>query len=432
MIIGLAYLGGLIVLLALGIHIATAIFATALFNDAIGLNILPNMIGSTMWTTMNEFLLIAIPLFILLGEILTRSGVADRMYQALAAWLQWLPGGLLHTNIVTCALFAATSGSSVATSATVGTVALPTMQRLHYRERLVLGSIAAGGTLGILIPPSINMVVYGALAEVSVGKLFAAGIIPGILVTLIIMIIIVILALLGKVTDNKTDKLIIPLLARLMLLVDIIPVVFIFTLVMGSIYLGFATPTEAAALGVIGALAIAALNRTLTIAMLHEAFLSALKTTAMVLLVVVGAFVLNFSLSITGVPQALSEYVRDLALSKYATIWVLVLFYLILGCFLEAIAMMVTTVGIVVPLIVSLGFDPLWFGIFMTMMMELALITPPVGLNLFVAQNIRLSKGNIADVYIGVLPFAAAMMIFVALLIYFPDLALWLPSKIFD
>ncbi|MFU2045272.1 TRAP transporter large permease [Bordetella bronchiseptica] len=430
MLLGALYFGGLVLFLMAGIHVASAIFMTAVVSDWMSMQVLPSMIGNTMWSTMNEFLLVAIPLFILLGEILTRSGVADRMYKALAAWLQWLPGGLLHTNIATCALFAATSGSSVATSATVGTVALPTLQRLDYRERLVLGSIAAGGTLGILIPPSINMVVYGALAEVSVGKLFAAGIVPGIIVLLLMMAVIVIMALLGKVAPDN-EKLIIPLAMRLKLLIDVLPVVFIFGLVMGGIYLGIATPTEAAALGVVGAIAIAAANRTLSVAMLHAAFLSALRTTAMVVLVVTTAFVLNFSLSLAGIPQALSEYIGQLGWSPTATIWVLVAFYLILGCFLEAIAMMVTTVGVVVPLIVSLGFDPLWFGIFMTMMMELALITPPVGLNLFVAQNIRLSRGGISDVYIGVLPFAFAMMVFVTLLIYFPQIALWLPNRLF-
>jgi len=430
MLLGALYFGGLVLFLMAGIHVASAIFMTAIVSDWMSMQVLPSMIGNTMWSTMNEFLLVAIPLFILLGEILTRSGVADRMYRALAAWLQWLPGGLLHTNVVTCALFAATSGSSVATSATVGTVALPTLQRLGYRERLVLGSIAAGGTLGILIPPSINMVVYGALAEVSVGKLFAAGIVPGIVVLALMMLVIVVMALLGKVSPDN-EKLIIPLMMRLKLLVDVLPVVFIFALVMGGIYLGIATPTEAAALGVVGAIAIAAANRTLSVAMLHAAFLSALRTTAMVVLVVTTAFVLNFSLSLAGIPQALSEYIGQLGWSPIATIWVLVAFYLVLGCFLEAIAMMVTTVGVVVPLIVSLGFDPLWFGIFMTMMMELALITPPVGLNLFVAQNIRLSRGGISDVYIGVLPFALAMMAFVALLIYFPQIALWLPNRLF-
>jgi tripartite ATP-independent transporter DctM subunit len=361
---------------------------------------------------------------------LTRSGVADRMYRALAVWMNWLPGGLLHTNILTCALFAATSGSSVATAATIGTVAQPTLKTLGYNDRMVLGSIAAGGTLGILIPPSINMIVYGALTNVSVGKLFAAGIIPGILLALTMSLMIVVMSIWrGGASERKEPT---PaLVARLRLLLNVVPVLFIFLLVMGSIYLGWATPTEAAAIGIVGALAIAAANGTLSIRMLHEAFLSSVRTTAMVILVITAAFALNFALSLSGLPQQVSTYIRDLHWSPMVTIWVLVLFYLILGCFLEAIAMMVTTVGIVVPLVVSLGFDSLWFGIFMTLMMELALITPPVGLNLYVVQNIRITKGNINDVFIGVVPFVVAMLIFVAILIYFPGLALWLPGKLF-
>lgn len=430
MLLGLVYLIGLIVFLMTGIHVASAILMTALVSDHFSLQILPNMMGTIVWNTMNEFLLVAIPLFILLGEILTRSGVADRMYGALSIWLRWLPGGLLHTNIVTSALFAATSGSSVATAATVGTVALPTLKALGYQEKLVLGSIAAGGTLGILIPPSINMVVYGALTETSIGKLFAAGLVPGLALTLMMMAVIVVMALTMKVAP-KSEKRAMSLALRLKMLLDILPVMGIFTLIMGSIYLGLATPTEAAAIGVVGALGLAAFNRSLSVAMLHAAFLASLRTTAMVILVVMAAFVLNFALSMAGIPQQLSEYVRDMNLSPIATIWALVIFYLFLGCFLEAMAMMVTTVGVVVPLVVSLGFDPLWFGIFMVLMMEMALITPPVGLNLFVAQNIRLSKGSITDVYIGALPFVLTMLLLVTLLIYFPGIALWLPNKMF-
>jgi len=427
----LAYMLGLIVFLFTGMHVASAIFLTAFVSDAMTIGVLPNMAGNIVWNTMTEFLLIAIPLFILLGELLTRSGVADRMYGAVAVWVRRLPGGLLHSNIITCAMFAATSGSSVATAATIGTVALPTFKKLGYDEPLVLGSIAAGGTLGILIPPSITMIVYGALTNVSVGKLFAAGIIPGIILAMLMSGVIVVLALAGKVTQ-KSEHVFIPILQRIRKLVDVLPVMFIFTIVMGSIYLGYATPTEAAAMGVVGAVGIAALNRSLSIRMLHDAFLASLRTTAMVLLVIVAAFLLNFVLSLAGIPQTLSAYVADLKLSPMITIWVLVLFYLILGCFLEAMAMMVTTVGVVVPLVVSLGFDPLWFGIFMTIMMEMALITPPVGLNLYVVQNIRLSKGSINDVFRGVLPFVIAMLIFVAALIYFPEMALWLPRKIFS
>lgn len=430
MMLGILFFAGLLFFLFAGLHVASAIFLTAYVSDALTMGVLPSMVGNITWNTMNEFLLVAIPLFILLGELLTRSGVADRMYRALAVWMNWLPGGLLHTNILTCALFAATSGSSVATAATIGTVAQPTLKTLGYNDRMVLGSIAAGGTLGILIPPSINMIVYGALTNVSVGKLFAAGIIPGILLALTMSLMIVVMSIWrGGASARKEPT---PaLVARLRLLLNVVPVLFIFLLVMGSIYLGWATPTEAAAIGIVGALAIAAANGTLSIRMLHEAFLSSVRTTAMVILVITAAFALNFALSLSGLPQQISTYIRDLHWSPMVTIWVLVLFYLILGCFLEAIAMMVTTVGIVVPLVVSLGFDSLWFGIFMTLMMELALITPPVGLNLYVVQNIRITKGNINDVFIGVVPFVAAMLIFVAILIYFPGLALWLPGKLF-
>ncbi|CAM5194897.1 TRAP transporter large permease protein OS=Castellaniella defragrans OX=75697 GN=HNR28_001078 PE=3 SV=1 [Castellaniella defragrans] len=431
MLSGILFVIAIIAFLAIGIHVASAIFLTAIISDLLGPHILIDMIGNTAWTTMNDYLLVAIPLFILLGEILTKSGVADKMYRALAVWLDWLPGRLLHTNIVTCALFAATSGSSVATAATVGTVSLPTLQKLHYNEKLVLGSIAAGGTLGILIPPSINMIVYGSLADVSVGKLFTAGIIPGLILVLIMMAIIVGFGLVGKVSPayEQGKHTFVQALAQI---VHVLPVAFIFLLIMGSIYLGFATPTEAASLGLMGALVMAAATRSLTIRMINSAILSAMRTTAMVLLVITTAFILNFSISLAGLPQALSQAIKDLGLSAHQTLWILVAFYLILGCFMEAIAMMVTTIGIVVPLIQSLGMDPLWFGIFMTLMMEMALITPPVGLNLFVAQNIRLSRGNISDVYIGVLPFVIAMLIFTAILIYFPDVALWLPDKVFN
>ncbi|WP_341989313.1 TRAP transporter large permease subunit [Azorhizobium sp. AG788] len=430
MAMGLLFTGAIMVFLMAGLHVATAIFFTAYLADWLDMGVLPSMIGNLTWNTMNEFLLVAIPLFILLGELLSRSGVAELMYKGLSVWLRWLPGGLLHTNIVASALFAATSGSTVATAATIGTVAQPTMAKLGYNERMVLGSIAAGGTLGILIPPSINMIVYGALTNVSVGKLFIAGVIPGLALAITMSAIIVVVSLIWG--DSHREEGPLPSLAkRLRMLLDLLPVLFVFALVMGSIYAGLATPTEAAAVGIVGALIIAASNRTLTVAMLHESFLSSVRTTAMVMLVLTTAFVLNFSLSLTGLPQQLSEYIRDLNWSATTTIWMLVLFYLLLGIFIEAMAMMVTTVGIVTPLVVSLGFDPVWFGIFITVMMELAIISPPVGLNLYVVQNLRPVKGSINDVFIGVLPFVVAMLIFVALLIEFPGIALWLPNQVF-
>ena len=428
--VALLFTAAITVFLFAGLHVASGIFYTAYLADALYMGALPSMIANITWSTMNDFILVSIPLFILLGELLSRSGVAELMYRSLSVWLRWLPGGLLHTNILASALFAATSGSTVATAATIGTIAQPTLAKLGYNERMVLGSIASGGTLGILIPPSINMIVYGALTSVSIGKLFVAGIIPGIALALTMSAIIVVVSLIWG-DHHRDDGPLPPLMRRIKMLLDLAPVFFIFVLIMGGIYTGLATPTEAAAIGIVGAIAIAAVNGTLSIRMLHESFLSSMRTTAMVMLVLTTAFLLNFSLSLSGLPQQVSEYIRDLHWSPTMTIWVLVLFYLLLGIFIEAMAMMVTTVGIVTPLVVNLGFDPVWFGVFITVMMELSIISPPVGLNLYVVQNLRPVKGSINDVFIGVLPFVVAMLIFVALLIQFPEIALWLPGKVF-
>lgn len=425
------YAGALLVLLAFGIHVATTLFLLGLIGAFFYLG--PTMVltvGTLAWSTLNDFILVAIPLFILLGEILLRSGLADRMYTAIAVWLNWLPGGLLHTNIGACALFAATSGSSVATAATIGTVALPTFKERGYNERLVLGSIAAGGTLGILIPPSINMIIYGAMTDTSIGRLFLAGIVPGLVLTLFFMGMILVLALLHPERGGRAVP--IPLGEKLRRLKDLLPPLVIFAVVMGGIYLGWATPTEAAALGVVAALVLAGLAGGLSVEMLHEAFKSTLRTTAMVMLIIVAAFFLNFVISLLGLPQQVTAWVRDLGISPAATMLVLVLIYLVLGCMLETLSMMITTIPIVVPLVVSLGYDPVWFGIFLTILMELALITPPVGVNLYVVQGIRPpGSGSINDVILGTLPFLAAMLGMLALLFFLPDLALWLPSKLF-
>ncbi len=430
MSMALVYIAGILGLLGASLYVASSLFVLAFGTDFFAGGVLVGMAGNTAWTTMNEFILVAIPLFVMLGEILTRSGVADRLYRALAHWVAWLPGGLIHANIFTCALFAAASGSSVATAATIGTVAQPTLDRLGYDKRLILGSIAAGGTLGILIPPSINMIVFGALTGTSVGKLFAGGVIPGIALALMMSLIVIALTLVRGSKAAKLDEQL-TFAERVRSLLTVLPVLLVFLIVMGSIYLGIATPTEAAAMGIAAALLLAAANRTLSVAMLNAAFLSTIKTTSMILLVIVGAFILNLQLSFVGLPQAFARWIVEQKLGPLETIWLLVVFYAILGCFLEAIAMLVTTIGVVFPVVVQLGYDPVWFGIFMTVLMEMALITPPVGLNLFVVQNIRTDNGTMSDVYIGVLPFVLAMFLFLAVLIYFPQIALWLPSKLF-
>lgn len=416
---------------ALGLHVALIMFGIGLITAAatLGLPLILN-IGNLAWETQNDFILVSVPLFLLMGEVLLRSGISERMYSAIAAWVDWLPGRLVHANIAASALFAATSGSSIATAATVGTVALPTFRQRGYDERLVLGSIAAGGTLGILIPPSINLIVYGAMTDTSVGRLFAAGVVPGLVLTLAFMALIAVQCLRRpEAAGHETETL--ALARRIMLLLHLLPPAAIFALIMGSIYFGFATPTEAAALGVLFALAIAAAFGKLNLAMLHAAFRATVRTTGMVLLIVVAAFFLNFVLSVLGVPQAIARWIDGMNLTAMQTIWVLILLYLLLGCMLEALSLIVTTIPIVFPLVIGLGFDPVWLGIFLTLMAELALITPPVGMNLYVVQGIRGPGRGIGDVMVGVMPFVLILGLVTILVVYVPELALWLPEQLF-
>lgn len=417
----------LIGFMAIGIHVAIAIFAIAALGAVLYIG--PVMLfsfGNNLWATLNNFLLTAIPLFILMGELLLRCGVTERMYSALALWLNRLPGGLLHTNIGACTIFSAISGSSVATAATVGTVALPALEQHQYKPRIALGSLAAGATLGILLPPSINMIIYGAITNTSIGKLFIAGILPGLALALAFMLTIFVYALLWPASSKKPDQHI-SWSARFGALLDLLPPAFVFLIVMGSIYSGWATPTEAAALGVCAALLLAAYNRKLSWKMLHECFLSMARTTAMIMLIIVAAFFLNYIVGVLGIPTTLSKWVADLGLSPLGLILALVVFYLVLGCFLETLSMMIATIPVVVPLVIQFGFDPVWFGIFLVLMMEISLITPPTGMNLFVVQGVR-GKGSVIDVMTGSIPFVLVMLLFVFVIIAWPGLITWLPN----
>lgn len=420
----------MLALMLAGVPVAVALFGTAVLGAVAYLG-LPTllMFGTSTWSVLNDFILTAIPLFVLLGELLVRSGVADGMYRSLSDWLRRLPGGLLHTNIASSALFAAVSGSSVATAATIGTVAIPALERHRYDERLTLGSIAAGSTLGILIPPSINMIIYGSMSNTSIGQLFAAGILPGIVLTFIFSGYIA-LACLAKPSLAGVVPPAVPMAQKLRNLVDILPPLGIFVLVMGSIYSGWATPSESAAVGVVGALLVTIFKRRFSITMLHEAMLSTVRISAMILLIIVAAQFLNFVIGILGIPQTLTRVVGSVASSPLEVILLLVVFYLILGCFLETLSMMIATIPIVMPIVIHFGIDPVWFGIFLVIMMEIALITPPLGMNLFIVQGVR-GRGSIQDVIRGALPFVGLMLAMVALLVLFPSIALWLPSRMF-
>ncbi|WP_417720159.1 TRAP transporter large permease [Salipiger sp.] len=411
----------LLFLLFIGLHIASSLFLVSLlgawlfFGDAM---IRP--FGTMMWGTLNNFLLVAIPLFVFMGEVLVRGGVTERMYRALSDWTRPLPGGLLHTNIAASTIFAAISGSSVATAATIGTVAFPTFRQHDYDEAWVAGSVASGATLGILIPPSINLIIYGAITNTSIGALFAAGILPGILLALCFMGIIIVACLRNPRIAGRTQPLA-PWSERRRRLVDLLPPLVIFVLVMGSIYLGFATPTEAAGVGVVAALILTGFYRSLNWAMLREAMLSTVKTTAMTLLILIAAFYLNFILGVLGVPAQVSSFVSDLDVSPFVMMALLVALYLVLGCFLDALAMMIATIPVVMPVVAHLGYDSIWFGIFLVMMCELALITPPVGMNLYVTQSVR-GRGHVGTVIAGVLPFLGCILFVVGLISVFPGI----------
>lgn len=381
--------------------------------------------GEILWSTSNNFLLVAMPFFILLGEILLRSGMAERMYAALVLWMPWLPGGLMHSNIAACALFAATSGSSVATAATIGTVAMEEIDKRGYSERLFLGTIVAGGTLGILIPPSINMIVYGVITDTSIPQLYLAGVIPGLVLAGLFGLTVLTACLArpgldGERTTATWDQ-------RIKALPDLLPPVVIFLAVVGSIYAGWATATEAAGLGVIAALVLAGLRRQLTLKVLRETFEGTVRTTAMIMAIILAAYFLNFVITAIGLTGQINALITSLGLSPYALLGVVVLFYLILGMFMETLSMMVATVPIITPVVIAAGFDPVWFGVVIMLLMELAMITPPVGINLYVVQGLR-SRGRIDDVIIGAAPFVVAIGLTILVLAVWPQVALWLPG----
>ena len=417
----------MLLLMFLSMPVAVAILSVGAVGGylAYGMPLLETM-GGVVWGTLNNPVMTAIPLFMLLGELLLRGGIADKMFSALAVWLGRLPGGLLHTNIGTCALFSATSGSSVATAATVGTIALPALAERNYPIRPALGTLAAGGTLGILIPPSVNLLVYGSLANVSVGELFIAGILPGITLTLLFSAYVMIAY---PDAGRQGPQVTVPAAEKRRLLRHLIPPAVIFGIVMGSIYGGLATPTESAALGVLVALAFVWRNGRLTGSLLMHCFIQSARTSGMVILVIVCALLLNVTLSMTGGTQAITKWVSSLGLGQTTLLLLLVLFYVILGMFMDAMSMLVLTVPIAVPMVTALGVDPIWFGIFIVVMCEIGLITPPVGMNLFVVQGIRKDRGSFNDVVQGSVPFVFIMIGFAGLLILLPDLALMLTSS---
>ncbi len=413
-------------LLALSVPVAGVLAVVGLSLDYL-FSFLPLRfaIGELSWAVSTDVILVAVPLYILLGEFLLRSGIAERMYGAMTHWLSWLPGGLMHSNIGTCTMFSAVSGSSVATAATIGTIAVGEIRRYGYNERFFLGTVAAGGTLGILIPPSINMIVYGVLTETSIPQLYLAGMIPGLVLASLFAITVIIGCVArpewgGRRPETDWSK-------RWRSLPDLIPPLIIFVIVVGSIYGGIATPTESAALGVIIAMALAA--RRISWPMLRAVAEGTMRSTAMIMAILIGAYFLNFVLSSVGLAGRVNAFVLDVGLTPMETLLVVVLFYLVLGMFMETLSMMIATVPLITPVIIGLGFDPVWFGVLVMLLIETALITPPVGVNLFVVHGVR-GRGQLHDVMIGAVPFVVALIVMVALLILFPKIALFVPEAL--
>jgi tripartite ATP-independent transporter DctM subunit len=386
------------------------------------------VLATITWNTLDSWPLSCLPLFIFMGELLFRTRISRNLFEGMAPWVRWLPGRLLHANVLGCALFAAISGSSAATCATMAKVTLPEFERLGYDRKLAVGSLAGSGTLGFLIPPSIVMVIYGVLADVSIGKLFMAGIMPGLLAAGLYMGY---MALRGSLNpaitpSGNTSQ---TMAERLRLLPKVLPVIGLIALVLGTIYSGWATPTEASAIGVLGALLLGIFTGALTKKSFAESLMGATKTTVMMGLIVMGASYFSTAMGYLGIPRSLAMYVAGLKLSPYALIAALTVFYIFLGCFLDGGSIIVITLPICLPLVTAAGFSPIWFGIYLVIMAELCQITPPVGFNLFVLQ--KETGQEISFIVRAAAPFFLLLLLALAFITVFPGIALWLPSRMF-
>ena len=422
----LVVMGALFVALGSGIWVGISLFIVGFVGMTL-FSTLPagNNMASSVWATVEKWEYVALPLFILMGEILFRSGISERLFKSLVPWLHRLPSGLLLMNIVACTLFAAVSGSSAATTATVGRITLAEFDKLGYDRKMAMGSLAGAGTLGFLIPPSLIMIVYAILAEVSIGKMFVAGILPGLLLAGVYIVYIIFMGLKNPEIAPRDDATY-TWSQRFAALKDLLPTLLLILMVLGSIYAGVATPTEAAALGVLGALVFALINRSLTWRTFFQALVGAVKTNAMIMLIVIGAGFLSRVMGFLGIPAAITTFIVGLDLSPYVLMILLGVFYVILGCLLDGFSIVVMSLPIALPMVTAAGFDPIWFGIYLILMVEISQITPPVGFNLFVIQG--LTGEPIMKIARYALPFFFLMLLTTAILTLFPQIALYLPQ----
>lgn len=417
----------LFALLAGGVWIGLALIGVA----ALGMSFFtPRPVGDamaiTIWGSASSWTLTALPLFVWMGEILFRTRLSDDMFKGLAPWLERLPGRLLHTNIIGCAIFAAVSGSSAATCATIGKITLPELARRGYPEPLAIGTLAGAATLGLLIPPSIILIVYGVSAEVSIARLFIAGVLPGLMLAALFMGYVVIWSLLHPERIPAAEGTS-TLARKLFAGRHLIPVLLLIALVLGSIYTGVATATEAAALGVTGALVLSASQRTLTWRSFRDSLLGGTRLYCMIALILAGSSFLTLAMGYIGLPRHLAQWITSLALAPWALIAALTLFFILLGCFLDGISMVVLTMAVLLPTVQAAGFDLIWFGVFVVLVVEMAQITPPVGFNLFVLQG--MTGREMSAVARHAAPFFVMMSVAVALVYLFPEIVTWLPAR---
>ena len=382
--------------------------------------------ATTIWGTSSSWTLTALPLFVWMGEILFRTKLSENLFKGLSPWMQKLPGGLIHVNVVGCALFAAISGSSAATVATVGKMSIPELRKRKYPEKILLGSLAGSGTLGLLIPPSIILIIYGVTVQESIAKLFIAGIIPGIMIALIFMSYVIIWSLINNKIMPKAYETF-SFLDKIKKSKQLLPVILLILGVIGSIYTGLATATEAASLGVVGALILSYFQKSLSLKTFKESLLGATKTSCMIAFILAVSTFLSLAMGFTGLPRNLAIWIEGMQLSPYLLIFVLMIFYIILGMFLDGISAVVLTMAIIEPMIRQAGFDMIWFGIFLVVVVEMAQITPPVGFNLFVLQG--MANKDMGYIARSAFPLFLLMILAVIMIIIFPEIALWLPEQ---
>jgi len=424
------FLLGLFVLLGAGVWIGIALMVLGLLGVTFFTPAPPlKVAGTSIWEGLSSWTLAALPLFIWMGEILFRTRVSENMFRGLAPWMNRLPGGLLHVNVAACGIFAAVCGSSTATTATVGRITLPELKKRGYDEAMVIGSLAGAGTLGLLIPPSIILIVYGVAAEVSIVRLFIAGVIPGLI---LIALFSGYIALWAWRNPARTPPASAELRfgEKLSAIAELIPVMALIGIVMASIYFGIATATEAAVIGVVGALAVAWWSGTLTRKTFAQSLMGATRLSGMITLIIAGAAYLTSAMAYTGVPEALARTISDANVNPYMLLVLLTLLYVVLGTFLDGISMIVLTAAVVLPSVQRAGFDLIWFGIFAVILVEMANVTPPVGFNLFVMQT--LANRSLSYVTRAALPFFLVMLLMLTITAAFPGIATWLPSQMFN